>query len=528
MAAVRVEPESLATRPPQEAGVALYLTKGMFNAELAVLDTHEVAQPNLAESLPQLNTDTWRVFPDGRMQTTYRLKPNLTWHDGAPLTADDFVFAWQTYTLPQLGQARLQPWNAIEDVSAADDRTVVVRWSRPYPDAGSLTGRNRAFPPLPRHLLQEIAQPDQVDALVNSSYWTRDFVGLGPFKLDRWEPGAFIDASAFDGYARGRAKIERIHMLFMSDASTVLANLLGGQVHLSADTSLRLEEAQTLKGEWGPRGLGTVLEHPNQWRATNFQFRPEIVSPRALLDVRVRKALAYAVDKDAINDALYHGSGVTSDFIISPASEWGPAVVREMVKYPFDLRQSDRLMTEAGFTRGPDGTYANPSGGRFTAEIQTNGAADNSAEQSILASGWRQAGFDVQESILPAALAQDGQARASFSSMFTNNTNSGEASLLAFTSRGIPTADNHWTGGNRGGWSNADYDRLAREFDTTLDHDERMAQIGQMAKLFTDDVASISLFFRTQPWAFVSSLSGLEVVGPEASMAWNINAWEFR
>jgi len=56
----------------------------LFNAGLVLKDRRQVASPYLAEELPQLNTDTWKVFSDGRMETTYRLKPNLVWHDGQP------------------------------------------------------------------------------------------------------------------------------------------------------------------------------------------------------------------------------------------------------------------------------------------------------------------------------------------------------------------------------------------------------------------------------------------------------------
>ena len=58
-----------------------------LNAGLAINDERELPHPYLAEALPELNSDTWRVFPDGRMETAYRLRPNLTWHDGRPLTA---------------------------------------------------------------------------------------------------------------------------------------------------------------------------------------------------------------------------------------------------------------------------------------------------------------------------------------------------------------------------------------------------------------------------------------------------------
>src|SRR5206468_5092435 len=90
---VRVEPTSLASRPVTFAGADVAFVVRVFNAELDTVDGQGDARPYLAEALPQLNSDTWRVFPDGTMETSYRLKPNLTWHDGAPLTADDFAFA---------------------------------------------------------------------------------------------------------------------------------------------------------------------------------------------------------------------------------------------------------------------------------------------------------------------------------------------------------------------------------------------------------------------------------------------------
>src|SRR5439155_17540426 len=76
VAVVRVEPATVAARAPRTTGVALYLSKRLFNASLGLLDDNGVAQPDLAEALPRLNTDTWQVSADGKMQTTYHLKPN--------------------------------------------------------------------------------------------------------------------------------------------------------------------------------------------------------------------------------------------------------------------------------------------------------------------------------------------------------------------------------------------------------------------------------------------------------------------
>src|SRR5205814_1197792 len=114
--AIRLEPSTLTTRPLRQAGVGLYLPSRAFNAQMALLDDQSQARPYLVDSLPRLDTDSWRVFPDGRMETTYRLLPSVAWHDGTPLTAEDFVFGWRVYATPALGHSGLAPYNAIDQV----------------------------------------------------------------------------------------------------------------------------------------------------------------------------------------------------------------------------------------------------------------------------------------------------------------------------------------------------------------------------------------------------------------------------
>src|SRR5213075_2616634 len=107
------------------------------------------------------------------------------------------------------------------------------------------------------------------------------------------------------------------------------------------------------------------------------------------------------------------------DFLIPAISMYGGAIDSAIQKYPFDPRASEQLMDEAGFTKGSDGAYARATDGRLVVELKTNASADNLSEQTVLASEWRRVGFDVQEAVLPAAQAQDNQARATFSGMFT-------------------------------------------------------------------------------------------------------------
>lgn len=528
VAAVALEPPDLAVRGLRERGVALFLSKRLFNANLALLDERATPHAYLAEALPVLNSDSWRVFPDGRMETTWKLKPGLTWHDGTSLSAEDFAFSWRVYSSPQLGVSASAPINTMESVSAPDDRTIVMRWLQPYPDAGSLAAVNREFPPLPRHILESAVLEQSPDAFGNHAFWSREYVGLGPFRLERWEPGAFVEAVPFDRHVLGRPRIDRVKLVFIRDGNTALANLLSGQVQLAADGTLGLKQATILKREWAARNGGSVLSHPNQWRVTAFQLRPELATHRAILDPRVRKALNHALDKEALQAALYEGEELPSDFVVGPLSQWWPAAENSIVRYVHDPRRSEQLMAERGFGKGSDGFYTSPSEGRFTTELKSNTTAESETELSAMANEWRKTGFDLEQALLPAPLAVDAQARASFTGMFTFNTNAAEVTLQSYTSGGIPSAENRWIGGNRGGWANPAYDRLADAFSTSLEPGERGRHVAGMARIFTEDLPAISLFFRTQAWASHADVRGLKLSAPEAPMPWNIHEWEYR
>src|SRR5436190_17450053 len=134
----RLETPDLAPKSA-ESGGGNDIAKRLFNAQLVLLDAQVMAHPYLAEALPEPNTDSWKVFPDGRMETTYRLRPNLTWQDGAPLTTDDCVFAYRVYKDRGLGVFIASPQDTMDAVTAPDPRTLVIQWRSPNPDGGSLT-----------------------------------------------------------------------------------------------------------------------------------------------------------------------------------------------------------------------------------------------------------------------------------------------------------------------------------------------------------------------------------------------------
>jgi peptide/nickel transport system substrate-binding protein len=469
------------------------------------------------------------------METRYRLKPNLTWHDGTALSAEDFVFAWRVYTTPELGfaTAGTVPLAAMDEVLAPEANSLVLRWKRPFPGAGVLqTGgaTNLGLPPLPRHILDAPYREDR-DGFANLPYWRTEFVGLGPYRLDRWEPGAFIEGIAFAGHALGPAKIDRVRIVFIGDPNTAMANMRAGTVHFATEQSLTFEQALELKREWDTNHAGTFLFTTASMWFFEVQFRPEFATPRALADQRVRQALAHSLDKSVLSDVTWGGQGITLDTIFSPRLDYYPQIDQATAKYPFDLRAADRLMTEAGYTKGPDGTYASAEDGRLVFEVQAGGGPVTEAPRAIAASGWRQAGFDAQETTLPLALLLDGQARASYAGITTNVRNATDTAVTAaFTSGQVARADNRWNGTNRSGWANLDYDRLVEAFTTTLDPNERVQQRAAIARLFSQQLPAIVLFYHLNPTPHLAALTGPTQAGPDTTgfTGWNMHEWEMR
>jgi peptide/nickel transport system substrate-binding protein len=505
-------------------------TKRLFNAGLTLIDGKGATQPYLAAGLPQLNADSWRVSPDGRMETTYRLKPNLTWQDGRPLTADDFVFGFRVYTAQGLGVFNSDPTDRMEEVLAPDPSTVVIRWKLLYPDAGKL-GDN--FPPLPRHLMEGPLMAFEADsstseAFLNHPFWGTDYIGAGPFKITGWVQGSEITGAAFDGHVLGKPKIDRLSIKIMPDENTSLSNMLAENVSLATDFTLRYEHAAVLKREWGASKRGVPQLYANTRHYSWVQFRPEFQKTPALLDLRVRKALAHSIDRQALNDGLFQGEGFMSETWIPLSYPYYGEVERTVTKYAYDPRQTERFMNEAGFTKDSAGFFTSASGERFRPDFWVEQGSQFERELVIIQDTWSRAGIEVNPYVLPAVQVGDNQARASFPGMATPSISLNERSLNYFISSQIGSPGNRWAGGNHGAWSNAEVDRLWNTFNTVLERPQRDQQIVQMMKVVSDQLPLFTYYFNTGVLAHLASLQGPDPGHPESLWLFNVHEWEFR
>jgi peptide/nickel transport system substrate-binding protein len=500
--AVRGEPPTVASLELVAFSGSLQQPRELFNGTLDIRDERERTVPVLAEKLPELNTDAWRVFPDGRMETTYTLKPNLTWHDGTALSAEDFAFAYRVYATPDFGQSTTPPLGMMEGVEAPDPRTVVIRWRQPYPDATSLA---HDFQALPRHILEADFQALDPIAFTNLPFWSMEYVGLGPYRLTKWEPGAFIEGAAFDNYALGRPKIDQIKVVFMTDPQTALANVLAGEVHMVADFVFGATEGSTIEQQWAPDNGGTVLWSPVAQRITLVQQRPEHVEHPALLNVQVRRAIRHGFDVPSAAEITAAGKAVQTWTATSPGVEYYPVLEKAIEKYSLDPRRAQEIMEQAGFRKGPDGFFLGANGQPIRFSMTTSSGERQESEGAVYVDGLRKAGFDVHQEVVSVQLIRDPKNRALIPGL---QNRGGAWSPHAYTSDQIPRPENRWHGNNRGGWRSAEYDRLVPIWETTLDKTERVNVLAEIERVINQDAALIPLMFNANVNPHVAALKG--------------------
>lgn len=179
----------------------------LVHAGLSHLRADGNRAPQLAEAVPTLENGLWKLLPDGRMETAWKIKPAARWQDGTVLSTDDLLFA---ATVEQDKDLEIPPYaeyDLIESIAAPDRQTVVVTWKRPYIEADAMFSYRTAGLPVPKHLLERPYAEDKT-SFVGLPYWNEAFVGMGAFKVHEWVRDSHTVLRVNDDYIFGRPKID--------------------------------------------------------------------------------------------------------------------------------------------------------------------------------------------------------------------------------------------------------------------------------------------------------------------------------
>ncbi len=314
--------------PAVQSGTATGVPGTQLFASLLRYDEGWEPQPYLAES--------WDVSADG-LSVTVNLVKDAVFHDGVPITSEDVAFSIDTVKANHPFKSMFAP---VTEVATPDAHTAVIKLSKPHP-ALLLAMSSQLLAIIPKHVYGDGQDPKTHPA--NSE----NVVGSGPFKLVEFKKGEHVILERNENYFMdGLPYLDRIVMRIMPDDSTRAIALESGELQMSGFESsprniVRLKKNADLKVS----NAGYAAIGPVNWLAFNTKAEK-------LSDPMVRKAIAYAVDREFINKALNMGTAPTALTGIHPGSPFYDETVEA---YDVDLAKANQLLDAAGYNKGSDG-----------------------------------------------------------------------------------------------------------------------------------------------------------------------------
>ena len=417
-------------------------------------DANLEMRPGLAES--------WNVSPD-ELTWTFHLRRGVTFHDGSPLTADDVVYTYRRIIDEEL--SNVDKFSAVTEVRATNPSTVVIRLKQPTPNLLTNLGGFKGM---------AIVQRKNVE----SGQIATHPVGTGPFAFEGQKSGDSITLNANANYWGGAPKVSGVIFRFISEPSTAMSALQAGEIDWT--DSIPTQRVNQLRDD-DSVNLAVTPSNDYWYLALNEARKP-------WNDVRVRQAIAYGIDRDAIVAATSNGTAAQNQLAVPQGSFW----YTDYDKYDYDIEQARRLLEEANAT--PENLDM----------LVTNEYPETVTAAQIIADNLAPLGITVNIRTVDFATWLDEQ-------------NSGHFDMLMMGWLGNIDPDDfyyaqHHTNGssNAQKYSNPEVDRLLDAGRVETDQDARAGIYRRAATIIGDECSYIYLYNPSVIQAWTKDMSGYD------------------
>ena len=493
-------------------------------------DTGQIV-PRLAETVPTVANGG--VSADFR-SVTWRLKPGVTWSDGTPLTADDVVFTAAYCMHPDGGCNATAAFADVAAVTAVDPLTVRIDFSRPVP-----------FPYLPFvGAIVPVLQKAQFAPCIGaaaSACTDANFapVGTGPYVVETFKANDVATYVANPAYREpGKPGFRRITLKGGGDAaSAARAVLETGEFDYAWNLQLEPEVLAQMQAA----GAGVVISAFGSWAERIMlnmtdpnpalgDARATLAHPHpALSDPAVREAMALAVDRALIAEALYGAAGrPTCNLIAAP-----DAYVSDTPCPGQDIARANAILDAAGWARGADGVRAK-DGVRLSFLYQTSTNSVRQSTQALVKQWWDEIGIETELRNIAANVFFGGDPSSPDTyqkffadvSMYTTSFDGTDPSAYMgyWTCANVPSPANNWLGRNTPRYCDPAYDALVAELAETADLGARATLIKRMNDMVVSSNVMINLVHRGTVSARAASLDGVRMNAWDTEL-WNIADW---
>ena len=421
----------------------------------------------------------WETSDDGKVWT-FTITDQSRWQDGEPLTARDVAFTFNYIIDNELGMF-IDYVKFIDKVEAPDDTTVVFTCSKPKANMLALW-----VPILPEHIWSKV-DPSEVE---NKFKNEPPIIGSGPFQTVEWKKGEFVRMAANKDYWRGAPAIDEIIFLTYQNQDTMAQDLRTGAVQSA--WNIPAAQFDPLDSEPDLESIRGVVIGLDQlgFNCADKKKYPRSTGHPVLQDPAFRSALQYAVDKEKIvsigyNDNANPGDSLLTRGFYDPDADfyWTPPADSA---YTFDLDKARQALDEAGYTDGDGNGIREYKGKDIRLRLYARSESPESQKCGKLITGWfKEVGLDIDFQIIDDGALGDkqynyehGEFAPDFDMFIWGWGGDVDPNFIlsVLTTGSIES----WSDCN---WSNAEFDELFLEQQTTIDLQERIALVHRMQEI---------------------------------------------
>jgi peptide/nickel transport system substrate-binding protein len=405
-------------------------------------DKNAEIKPLLAKEWEQLDDVTWE----------FKLRDDVTFHDGTAFSADAVKVTFDRLLNPNVASPRAVVFKMVKEVKVIDDYTVQLILSEPFSPLLSILASHEGG----------IISPKAIEKYGKNIIQEPN--GTGPFVFEKWTPGHEIVFNKNENYWGTDPKVEKVVFKVVPEETTRISMLETGEAHIAEPLSVTMKDSvdssQNVEA-YRSEGFGTEY--------IGFNVQNELFD-----DVRVRKAIAHAIEMDSIIDGVFNKIGSKSNSLL------GPKVLgyhKEMEAYEYNLSEAKKLLAEAGYPNG------------FKTTLITNDVKERANLAEVLQSQLKGIGITVNIEVLEAGT-------------FVERVNSGDSEMFIYSWRNA-TGDadynqynlfhssSHGATGNTFFYSNEEVDHLIESARSEKDPEKRIELYAKAQELEMEDATYI-------------------------------------
>ena len=477
----------------------------------------------LCTELPTLENGLAKkeTTPGGKqgIAVTYSIQPKAQWGDGVAVSTKDVLFTWKVGRHPKSSIGNMELYRSIYKVDVKDEKTFTFHFDKLTFDYNAING----FILIPAHI--DEANFSNPETYKNRTAFDTDTLNkglyFGPYKITEVAPGSHVVLDRNPTWYGKSPAFNRIVVRAIGNTAAMEANLvsggldmIAGELGLSIDQAISFEKRHKQKYNviYKP---GLVYEHIDL----------NLENP-LLQDIRIRKALIYAIDRKAISERLFGGRQPVAHTSVNPL-DW--VFAENVPKYSYDPKKTAALLDEAGWSIKKRGVRTNAKGQKLTFEIMTTaGNRTRELVEQILQSQWKAVGFDIKIKNEPARVffgQTMTERRYSGLGMYAWMSSPENVPRTTLHSEHIPTKANNFAGQNYTSFKNAEMDELLETIEIQLDKSKRKKMWKRLQHIYANELPVLPLYFRANAYILPKWLTGVKPTGHQYSTTLWVENW---